>query len=654
MRKIFQTIVAACVWMSIAFAGQAISANHAFAEGGEPQIENIIGKQTYLLSDGTLWSMIDGYRMIRSPGNLAAISGDEYFGLGMTKDGQLVEWGVSSGPRPVDGQTGLLQLVDDYWLKTDGTVWNRGGKRKGLDGVALIGYGGKKFAALKQNGELLYLNEYNSDKYMKIATIPDASAVVSLTVYDSRIVLLYANGTVIEYDTWNFDDNLRIPAVTVAQDAVHIAITGANPTDIMFVTRRDGSVWLTGDYKKRWVLDRQVTGLGNVVKTVVMEDADHFYAKRTDGTWVFYDDGEVKPVDIPRVQSAEVTVSESKPDVGDIIVVGIQEKYTNNSQIKVVPSPANMTIDKPYLLQIQPDGKLKTMGVGQARLTVTTGGISKTLTISISLRNNLKYAKQEKGIVYLPAKAVIQALGGTLTSSGGVLTAKIGETTLSFKTGDINGTLNGEPVKLKTAPLADKSDTLIPASLITEAVGASVAWDAKWKTAVVAFGDARLTVVSSETAALVKKAMQGSLVKYIGKSYWVNGFQDWDRFSKVTVTDIVPDELGDFVIVFKSATGKMLKSYSMPSSYVTEILTDEGYFFGYDPKKKYAWSASIWNQIKAGKVSLGMTKDQVRLSWGNPAGRSVTTAVGKTIETWVFSDFSTVAFVNGKATLILY
>ncbi|BBI30779.1 stalk domain-containing protein [Cohnella abietis] len=654
MRKILQTIIAACLMMGVVFAGPGIALNKVFADG-EPQIEDIIGKNIYLLSDGTLWSMVDGNRIIRTPGNIATVVGNEYFGLGMTKDGKLVEWGVS-GPRPVEGQTGLKQLVEDYWLKMDGTVWNKVGKLKGLEGVSLIGSGDKAFAALKQNGELLYLdaNSSSRDKYRKLGTITDASSVVSLTVFNSRVELLYSSGTVIEYDAFNFDDNAQIIPVQVASDAVHLAITAAHPTDIMIVTRRDGTVWFTGDYRDRWKLVRQATGLGNVVKTAVYKGADLFYAKRTDGSWVLYDDGEVKPVDAPRVQSVDVTVSESKPNVGDTLSVGIQETYTNKSKIKVAPSAANMTVDKPYLLKIQSDGKLKVTGVGEIQLTVTTSGISKTMTISASLRNNLKYAKQDKGIVYLPAKPVIQALGGTVASANGTITATIGDVTMTFKAGDFNASLNGTPIKLKAAPLADKTDTLIPSSLLTDAVGARVQWDTTWKEAVITFASAKMTVVSTETAVLIKKAMQGSLVKYIGKSYWINGFQQWDRFSKVTVSDIAPDELGDFVIIFQSAGGKTLKSYPMSSSSVTDILTDEGYFFSYDPKKKYAWSASIWSQIKAGKVSLGMTKEQVRFSWGAPAGKSTATAAGKTIETWVYRDFSTVSFVNGKATFILY
>lgn len=178
-------------------------------------------------------------------------------------------------------------------------------------------------------------------------------------------------------------------------------------------------------------------------------------------------------------------------------------------------------------------------------------------------------------------------------------------------------------------------------------------WDSEWQEANISIGSASMTVVSTETAALVKKAMQGSLANYVGKSYWVNYFQGWDRFMKVTVTDILPDDTGSFVIVFKTATGKTLKSYSMTSGHVAELLSNRTAFFNFDPYKKYQWSSSVWNQIKAGHIALGMTKEQVLLSWGEPAGKSATQADGKTVETWIYANFDTVAFINGKVKVII-
>ncbi|KHF30805.1 hypothetical protein CM49_06457 [Paenibacillus sp. P1XP2] len=189
--------------------------------------------------------------------------------------------------------------------------------------------------------------------------------------------------------------------------------------------------------------------------------------------------------------------------------------------------------------------------------------------------------------------------------------------------------------------------------MLADTLGAKVSWDSKWKQADISFGSAKMTVVSTETAGLIKKAMQGSLAKFIGKSYWVNDFEGWERFSKVTVADVLPTDTGSFVIVFKTPAGKTLKSDSMSSSEVIKTLTDSSYFLNYDPYKKYKWSASTWKQIKAGNVALGMTKEQVLLSWGAPIAKDIQKVQGSTIETWGYASYDFVSFLNGKVTLII-
>ncbi|WP_256757869.1 copper amine oxidase N-terminal domain-containing protein [Cohnella sp. WQ 127256] len=652
MKKIMQIGILIGFVMGFCFMGGGFG-NKAAAAGGESRISNIIGKDTFLMDNGTMWSLIDGNRKIRTLGSVSSITGDEYFGIGVTQDGQLIEWSVSTAPRPVVGQTGVKQVAGSFWLKTDGSVWNSAGKVKDLDGISMIGYAERRFAALSRNGDVLLSDRNITDKYLKLGKIENADSVTSLTVIEDHVALLFESGQVVVYETANFDDNGKIIPVTVAQDAIHIAYTSGDPTDVLLVTRKDGTVWQTGEYQARWKLDQQISGLGTVVKTAAYLDSNHFYAQRSDGSWVLFADNVVTSVEIPKVDKVDVSISELKPNVGDILKVSIQETYSNGAKIKVIPNETNISVDKPYLLKLQSDGSLKVLGVGQTQVTLTTGGVTKTLTVSASLQNNLKWAKQVNGIEFVPAKAVIQALGGTVSITSGIFEASIGDVTFSFKVGDMNAQLNGETITLKAAPLTEKGDTYIPGMLLTFAVGASVNWDGKWKTAEISFGDAKMTVVSSDTAGLVKKAMQGSLAKYIGKSYWINYFQQWDRFSKVTVSDILPDDSGDFVIVFKSAAGKELKSFPMSSSFVSELFTNEDYFFNFDPKKKYPWSASTWSLIKAGKIVLGMTKDQVKMSWGYPSGRNVTNASGKTIETWVYYNFDVVSFVNGKVTFIL-
>lgn len=656
MKRTLYVLLLFSMLAGLGFAGT--TQDIASADGAELRIQDIAGRNTYLMSDGSMWSLIDGRHAIRTPGNVAAISGYEYGGIGMTQEGRLVEWDIGKGPQVVPGTSGVKQIAGSYWLKSDGTVWAGDEKAKNLSGISLIANADQEFAALSSNGELLLQDNYKKGQFKKLGIVENPAAVKSMTVHSGRVALLHDNGDVVVYETSNFDDNGRIIPVTVAQNAAHIVYASSEPTDLLIVTLQDGSVWTTGEYKDRWKLKEQITGLSGIVKTSIYGDAkdlsEGFYAQRSDGSWVHHKEGQNKNIDVPVVKNLSVAISDATPYVGESLEVSIQETYTNGAKIKVPVKDAVIDIEKPYLLSMQKNGMLKSAGVGKTQITVSSGGQSKSVTVSSSLRNNLKYAKQVNGNVMIPSKSVIQALGGTYSAKNGSVEAKFGQTLLSFKAGSNQAKLNESTIRLKAAPVNDKGELLIPASVLSDALGAKTTWDAKWKQAQISLGaDAAMTVVSSETAGLIKKAMQGNLVKYIGRTYWVNEFEDLERFSKLTVTDILPDDKGEFNVIFKSATGKTIKSYPMRSSEVTQLFADRSSLLTYDPYKKHKWSASVWKQIKAGQVSLGMTKEQVQLSWGNPAAKDITSGGGKTIETWGYSNFNIVSFVNGKAILIM-
>ncbi|WP_231888197.1 hypothetical protein [Paenibacillus glucanolyticus] len=179
----------------------------AFAEESELQIKDIAGRNTYLMSDGSMWSLIDGRHAIRTPGTVAAISGYEYRGIGMTKDGRLAEWDIGKGPQVVPGTSGVKQIAGSYWLKSDGTVWFGNEKAKSLSGIMLIANADQEFAALSSNGELLLEDNYKRGQFKKLGIVESPVTVRSMTVHSGRVALLHDNGDVVVYETSNFDDN---------------------------------------------------------------------------------------------------------------------------------------------------------------------------------------------------------------------------------------------------------------------------------------------------------------------------------------------------------------------------------------------------------------------------------------------------------------
>lgn len=658
MNKLVKLVVSLALVLSSALSSLVLGAEAPTKPVDELQIQDIAGEHVMLMNDGSLWTSLDGERSIRTKGQINEVSTDGvYGGLGITEDESLIEWEIGSAPHSVEGQTGVKQISGGYWLKHDGSVWSDGGQVKNLEAVRLIGYGAKQLAALTTNGELLFSDPYKLDTFKKLATIPDAASVTSLAVYESRVALLYGNGKVVLYQTYEFDDRGNLIPFTVTQDAIHIvfaAETANHPTPALLVTRKDGTVWTTGNYKDRIKLTERLSGLDHITRISVLSDMDHFYAQSSDGRWLFYEKGKVEPVEVPRVEKLTVHASSTQLTVGDSIEISALESYSNGAEMKVDISEATLSIDKPYLLQIKSGGILKSLGVGQAKITLNIGGLSETVVISASITNNLKYAKLTDNTVFVSAKPVFQALGGKVVSTGGGLEITLGETVLFLKIKEKKATINGETKVLKAAPLYDKGEVMIPASLLTDILGATVQWDSQWKQAHISFGTAKMTIVSTETASLVKKALQGSLAKYIGKTYWVNDFSDWERFSKVTVSDIIPDETGSFVVAFTTSGDKTLKTYPMFSSNVEDLFNDGYSFLKYDPYKKYNWSSSVWAKIKLRQVDLGMTKEQVLLAWGEPSGKNTLTTNGKLLETWVYRNFDTIAFLNGKVSVILY
>lgn len=621
------------------------------ADAAEPAgIRTVIDSKTLLLNDGSMW-VLSGDRYVHAKDlDLTDVAGSAYSGFALTRDGALAKY-VIGVPSLVEGQTGVSQIADGYWLKKDGTVWTEKGKMKGLQDVLRIASKDKHFAALTKDGQVLYIGaSYGVLK--KLGQIDDAESVVSIQTTDDRVALLYRSGEVVVYEGANFDDNGKIIPVPVTDDATSIQYAG--PKSVLLVVRQDGTVWTTGPYSDRFKLTTEVQGLSGIVKTAGATDADNFFAMNRSGNWFKVFDGEPSAFQAPVVSRLSAALSNVAPVKGDKLTVSVQLGYTNGSLLKAAPGEAAIVVEKPYLLKPQPDGSFVAAGVGETAITVSSGSATKTLQVVIGYPGSLTYAQLTDGTVYLPAKSVLQALGGGFTANEGGYEGEVGAKSVLFKVGSKSAQIDGASITLKAAPFMAAGVVYVPSELLNSAFGVLTQWNATWQQADLSIGKAKLTVVSKQTAALVKKAAQGSLAKYIGKTYWVNHYNEWSRFAKVTVTDVVPDGSGYFKISFKTASGQTWTSYSMPTDFIPTIFSDDYYFLTFDPYKKYKWSNATWQAIKAGNVTMGMTKDQVRLSWGTPSGKSTTkTSAGQLIETWVYRNFDTVAFVDGKAILII-
>ncbi len=56
----------------------------------------------------------------------------------------------------------------------------------------------------------------------------------------------------------------------------------------------------------------------------------------------------------------------------------------------------------------------------------------------------------------------------------------------------------------------------------------------------------------------------------------------------------------------------------------------------FNPMKRYNWDATIWELIENHRVTIGMERDQVIMSWGRPGEKSDTTINGAKLQCWIY------------------
>jgi hypothetical protein len=62
----------------------------------------------------------------------------------------------------------------------------------------------------------------------------------------------------------------------------------------------------------------------------------------------------------------------------------------------------------------------------------------------------------------------------------------------------------------------------------------------------------------------------------------------------------------------------------------------EDVFWEVNPREKWKWGGDVWKAIDEGSVTEGMTKEQVRLSWGKPEKITPDLSAGVSREQWFF------------------
>lgn len=158
----------------------------------------------------------------------------------------------------------------------------------------------------------------------------------------------------------------------------------------------------------------------------------------------------------------------------------------------------------------------------------------------------------------------------------------------------------------------------------------------------------------------VKKLLLNKTV-YIMTNQWMRDDENGDEnyyFSKQKFVPVIVTSVGIGIqdapskIVFKQVGADNESYLNIRISGINKASGVFGFDFDKvfqfeDPKLKYPnIPKPIWEMIQNGQVEAGMTKEECRLSWGNPKSINKTIASGEETEQWVYSISSYLYFSN--------
>lgn len=124
------------------------------------------------------------------------------------------------------------------------------------------------------------------------------------------------------------------------------------------------------------------------------------------------------------------------------------------------------------------------------------------------------------------------------------------------------------------------------------------------------------------------------------------------KFAKVIVEDVVPSA-GDFPMKVK-ITGPNGEKAFLNMNYTSDMYDSRNFaalFYLSDPKKKYPnITNEVWTLIQRGKLGEGMTKEECKLSIGNPDEVQSGHSRSQTIDIWQYNDGTYLMFEDGLLT----
>lgn len=104
------------------------------------------------------------------------------------------------------------------------------------------------------------------------------------------------------------------------------------------------------------------------------------------------------------------------------------------------------------------------------------------------------------------------------------------------------------------------------------------------------------------------------------------------------------DLMGPLWLIVETSYGKkgfVVTAFSWTNHYLdrwTENRPWKDHLFEFNPRLKFKWSDATWELINNGKVKPGMSKEQVKLSWGSPKKINEDIHQGLLYEQWIYDN----------------
>lgn len=413
-------------------------------------------------------------------------------------------------PQILKNMTGVVHISGNYYLDNTGTIRYLGyGDTTSYTDIVKFDDSEKGLALLTRSGVLKA--EGFSDKIDQFGSSAEVTAIDSYSdsyssVDDVAVVL--QSGKVLLYNRFNFDRNdlSKYIPVTITENAAEARFDDEGN---LVVRMKDGTVWRTGSSEAdRYKLTQSFPGLKGVTGLISVY-SQGMYVKTQDGSVASYDvqADRLEMLTLPVVTGVSFTMEKTSLTVGDKVPVQISETWTGESTRKVPLKDADLTVEKPALLQKLNDGTLKALAVGVTKVTVKSGSVSKTLEVSISSDDIITTGALISGSMYLPVQEVFQQLGASVQYNAGTksFSIKLNSTPVQLQLGSDTAMVNGEKVKMSGKVQTVDGVTVFPAALLKSAFGAGLDWNSSIQSMRVTFGKAEMQVQTKQTALIYKK-----------------------------------------------------------------------------------------------------------------------------------------------------